>query len=655
MLIQPIDYFLLVWFALAAASTLYVAVDQYRNNPEPIVMKWGFILVTLYTGPLGLLLYVLADKEPHPGTHEDFIKPLSKQGIGSTIHCVAGDATGIIAAAVITATLGLPMWIDLIVEYVAGFSVGLFVFQALFMRSMMGGTYLENVRRSFVPEFISMNFMMAAMAPVMTLLMMSRDMRAMDPTQLVFWGVMSLGIMAGYALAYPSNVWMVAKSLKHGLMTERKPGTRFAAEAPQPAKDDKPADPHAGHDMAAMKSGGSDNPKPHDMAAMGGKPGENGDAKGGGDHDKMKSDATRPQVFALGIVSVVALAAGMIAPANSVNMRLSSRDVGDSIMPPGMIMDRTTSADAMRDMAAANPNDVRASYGLNVRGDRPIAFRLENGVKVFDLTPSVIRWTILPGVTVDGYGYNGQIPGPRIRIREGDRVRIDVYNRLPEITTIHWHGLILPNQMDGPAYVTQAPIQPGGSYSYAFTAVQHGTYFYHPHAKPDRTQALGLYGALIIDPADPETEVRADHEYVVQLQEWLLREGLTFPSMPMEGGFPNYFTINGKAYPATETIGMKVGETLKVRFIGTNNGGVHPMHIHGGPFQVVAIDGETLAPAQRYMADTVLVGPGQRYDVVWLARKPGKWLIHCHIPHHTSNNNVEMQGGGGLMAVIDVK
>ena len=192
-----------------------------------------------------------------------------------------------------------------------------------------------------------------------------------------------------------------------------------------------------------------------------------------------------------------------------------------------------------------------------------------------------------------------------------------VHNQLPEITTVHWHGLILPNQMDGPAYVTQAPIQPGGSYSYAFTAIQHGTYFYHPHAKPDRTQSLGLYGALIIDPADPAAEVKADHEYVVQLQEWLLREGLTF--------------------------------------IGTNNNDIHPMHIHGGPFQVVAVDGETLAPAQRYMADTVLVGPGQRFDVVWLARRPGKWLIHCHIPHHTSNNNVETRGGGGLLAVIDVK
>src|SRR6185436_16718754 len=133
MLILPIDYFLVAWFCLAAGSTVYVGIDQYRNNPEPTVMKWGFILVTLYMGPLGLLLYVMADKEPRPGEHEDFIKPLWRQGVGSTIHCVAGDATGIIAAAVITASLGLPMWIDLIVEYLTGFAFGLFVFQALFM------------------------------------------------------------------------------------------------------------------------------------------------------------------------------------------------------------------------------------------------------------------------------------------------------------------------------------------------------------------------------------------------------------------------------------------------------------------------------------------------------------------------------------------
>src|SRR3984893_4406291 len=222
MLIRPVDYFLVVWFALAAASTAYVACDQYRNNPEPTVMKWGFILVTLYMGPLALLLYVLADKEPRPGEHEVFIKALWKQGVGSTIHCVAGDATGIILAAAITATLGLPMWIDLIVEYSTGFAFGLFIFQSLFMKSMMGVTYWENVRKSFMPEFISMNFMMAGMAPTMSFLMMGRDMRAMEPTELLFWGDMSLGVIAGFTTAYPSNVWLVKGGLKHGLMTERK-------------------------------------------------------------------------------------------------------------------------------------------------------------------------------------------------------------------------------------------------------------------------------------------------------------------------------------------------------------------------------------------------------------------------------------------------
>ena len=172
MLIQPIDYALLVWFGLAVLSFAYVSIDQWRNNPELGVMRIGFVLVTLYMGPLGLLLYVLADKEPRPGTHENFIRPLWKQGAGSTIHCVAGDATGIILAAVITATLSLPMWLDLIVEYATGFAFGLFIFRSLFMKKMMGGTYSENVRRSFIPEFISMNMMMGGMGFLMCFLMM---------------------------------------------------------------------------------------------------------------------------------------------------------------------------------------------------------------------------------------------------------------------------------------------------------------------------------------------------------------------------------------------------------------------------------------------------------------------------------------------------
>jgi len=128
-------------------------------------MKWGFVLVTLYMGPIGLLLYIMADKEPAPGTHERFVKRLWKQGVGSTVHCVAGDATGIILAAAGTALLGFPMVVDIIVEYVFGFLLGLFIFQSLFMRSMMGGSCWENVRRSFLPELLSMNMMMAGTAP----------------------------------------------------------------------------------------------------------------------------------------------------------------------------------------------------------------------------------------------------------------------------------------------------------------------------------------------------------------------------------------------------------------------------------------------------------------------------------------------------------
>ncbi|MCU1259583.1 MAG: multicopper oxidase type 3 [Bryobacterales bacterium] len=613
MLIQPVDYFLVVWFALAGVSTAYVAWDQYRNNPEPVVMKWGFILVTLYLGPLGLLLYVLADKEPRPGEHEKFVQPLWKQGVGSTIHCVAGDATGIILAAAITSVLGLPMWLDLIVEYLTGFAFGLFIFQSLFMKSMMGGTYWENVRKSFLPEFISMNCMMAGMAPVMSFLMMGRDMRAMEPKELLFWGVMSLGVMAGFATAYPVNVWMVKHGLKHGLMTERKPGSRFAVMSNQEH-----------HAESPQHSRGT------------------------------KSEATPAQLAAVAAVSLLALALGMIAPANWLNLRLSARDVGGAIMPPGMRMDRDAPPEAMLDMAAVDPRDVARTYGLEVHGDRELSPRIAGGFKVFDLETSVIRWTILPGVTVDAYAFNGQVPGPRLHFRQDDHVRINVTNRLPESTTVHWHGLILPNIMDGPAHITQDPIERGGVYHYEFTAVQSGTYLYHSHDHVDRQQSLGLYGALIIDPAKPDPSIRADHEYAVLLQEWLMREGLTYPAMPMDGAQPNYFTINGKSYPATDTVRMRVGETIKVRFIGSNNGFIHPMHIHGGPFQVVAIDGNTLDPSARYYADTVNVGPGQRYDVIWTARQSGKWLIHCHIGHHTTNNNVETRGGGGLMMLIDI-
>jgi hypothetical protein len=253
--VSLIDVVAVAWFVLAGLSTAYVVWDSFVNrNPEATVMKWGWILISLYMGPIALALYVLTDKEPAPGEHEEFIKPLWKQGIGSTVHCIAGDATGIIAAAVITAALGLPMWVDLIVEYSAGFAFGLFIFQSLFMKDMAGGSYLKAVKNSFMPEWLSMNMMAAGMFPVMIFLMMGRDMRAMEPSEPLFWAVMSLGVIVGFFVAYPVNVWMVGKNLKHGLM--HVPATGEPARAVEASPHEPVPAPHitmsgtpAGHGM----------------------------------------------------------------------------------------------------------------------------------------------------------------------------------------------------------------------------------------------------------------------------------------------------------------------------------------------------------------------------------------------------------------------
>ena len=365
---------------------------------------------------------------------------------------------------------------------------------------------------------------------------------------------------------------------------------------------------------------------------------------------------TRAQLMVVTFITVLALFAAIAIPASFINLSYSAEDVGGVIMPPGMVMSRDTPAAAMREMAAVDPGDVEHHAAPDATGGELLEPRMLAGVKVFELETSVVGWNILPDQQVEAYAFNRQVPGPQIRVTEGDRLRINVTNNLDEPTSVHWHGLILPNEMDGAADVTQKPIEPGAMFAYEFTAGEPGTYFYHSHFEADRQQGLGLYGALIVEPRD---EARGsaydyDHEVVILLQEWLERDGYTYPAMMMEGALPNFFTINGKAYPETQHISMRVGERLRVRFIGSHNNFVHPMHIHGGPFEIVETDGYPVPETARLTKDTVNVGPGERYDVVWEARRPGKWLLHCHIPHHTTNDNVEVEGGGGLMTVIDV-
>jgi FtsP/CotA-like multicopper oxidase with cupredoxin domain len=369
----------------------------------------------------------------------------------------------------------------------------------------------------------------------------------------------------------------------------------------------------------------------------------------------MGGNVSRAEIAAVTTLTTLALVAAIIWSAAHVNLTIGAHEVNGAVMAPGMIMTRDTPAEAMRDMAAVDPDAVRYVAPPDAQGAQLLEPRIEDGVKVFALETSVIEWNILPDEPVLAYAFNQQVPGPLIRLTEGDRVRFEVTNHLPESTTIHWHGLIVPNAMDGAAEITQDPIPPGGTFTYEFTAEQRGTYFYHSHDHIDRQQALGLYGALIIDgPASNPYPYPYDKELIIQLQELLEREGYSWPAMPMEGGLPNFFTINGKSYPATQPVDLKVGETLLVRFIGTNSGFIHPMHIHGGPFRIVETDGNPVEPQGQWVKDTVNIGPGERYDVLWEAREPGKWLLHCHINHHTTNNNVEQEGGGGLMLILNV-
>ncbi|MBI2755920.1 MAG: copper oxidase [Chloroflexi bacterium] len=395
----------------------------------------------------------------------------------------------------------------------------------------------------------------------------------------------------------------------------------------------------------------------------------------------MAPAASRPEIVAVGVLSLVLLAAGVLLASLFGDFRMSRGSMGEMagmsgtggmagmsgmggaggvtqmgglVMPPGMIMAPGMDPQAQADMAAVDLAKIRYTAPADARGDQVLPARVENGVKVFDLETSLIRWNILPDVQVAAYAFNRQVPGPRIVITQGDRVRINVRNNLPDPTSVHWHGLILPNEMDGAADVTQPPIQPGESFTYEFTVQQAGSYVYHSHFAPDRQQALGLYGALIVEPKAPPPAPAYDKEVVIQLQEWTVKQGYTFPSMPMEGLLPNFFTINGKSYPSTETVQMKVGERLRVRFIGSNTAFIHPMHIHGGPFTIVETDGNPVPPAAQFQKDTINIGPGERYDVIWEARLPGKWLIHCHINHHITNDGKEEQGGGGLTMVINV-
>ena len=214
-----LDGVMLLWFLLAALSLLFVAID-IRWTPESPVLKWGFVLVTAYTGVVGAFLYVLGCREPLPGLHERYVSAQWRQTLGSTMHCVAGDGVGILAGAVLSSVLAVSGLLEVALEYVLGFAFGWAIFQALFMRDMVGGSYSRALATTFIPELLSMNLLMAGMVPT-AMILKAHVPGAGDPTRPSFWFVMSMALLVGFVVAYPINWWLVANHLKHGMLTVR--------------------------------------------------------------------------------------------------------------------------------------------------------------------------------------------------------------------------------------------------------------------------------------------------------------------------------------------------------------------------------------------------------------------------------------------------
>ena len=335
---------------------------------------------------------------------------------------------------------------------------------------------------------------------------------------------------------------------------------------------------------------------------------------------------------------------------------MGSDQMASTVTPqamPGIEHDMDSMTDAATEQQMGHSMEPISAAGVplatETQGAQLLPFREEDGGKVFELTAQAVQWSILDGVNVVAYTYNGMVPGPMIRVTEGDQVRVIVKNELPEPTTVHWHGILVPNAMDGVPGMTQDPIQPGDSFTYEFIAAPSGTFMYHSHFDSDKQVIVGLYAPFIIDPKTPPADP-PDVDVMLMFSEWRQVGDQTFAAMPMTGMDPNYFTINGKAFPNTEPITVKKGQHVRLRLAAIGQM-VHPIHLHGLPFKVVATDGYPVPAAAQLTKDTLSIAPGERYDIEFIATEPGEWMLHCHILHHTTNDGVEP---GGLMLMINV-
>ncbi|MCK7594049.1 multicopper oxidase family protein [Pseudomarimonas salicorniae] len=315
-------------------------------------------------------------------------------------------------------------------------------------------------------------------------------------------------------------------------------------------------------------------------------------------------------------------------------MTLSRRDwfrlTGAGALAPLAVGTRAALADEVPPAAASPRAGITPVRTLN---GWTLPHRMVDGVKEFHLVAEEIEHEFGPGCRAKCWGYNGSTPGPTIEAVEGDRVRIYVTNRLPEHTSVHWHGILLPSGMDGVGGLSQPHIQPGETYVYEFTLQQHGTHMYHPHADEMTQMAVGMMGFFIIHPKDGNPEP-IDRDYCILLHNWALHPGTYRPDPSVMQDF-DLWTFNSKVFPAIEPIVARSGERVRLR-IGNLSMWNHPIHMHGPKFFVTGGDGGRWPRGLWRSEVTEIVGVGQTRDLEFVAL-PGDWAFHCHMSHHTMN------------------
>jgi manganese oxidase len=290
-----------------------------------------------------------------------------------------------------------------------------------------------------------------------------------------------------------------------------------------------------------------------------------------------------------------------------------------------------------RTRTAASPNSPAAASPPLLTPDIPdLPHEMDGAVKVFRLTAEPVQRKIAPFKTIDAWGYNGTCPGPTIQIQQGDRVRVIFENKLPESTSIHWHGLEVPIEQDGIPYISQKPVAPGEKYVYEFTVHQEGTFFYHAHSAMQ--EMIGQIGFFVAHPKTPH-HPQVDHDFGFILQEWAVLPANTVPNTA--GMEFNWLTFNGVSGPAITPMLARLDSRVRLRIVNLGMDH-HPIHLHGNQFVVTGTEGGRAPESTWCPMNTVLVGVAQARVIEFDAKYPGAWMLHCHLPHHMMNNMMDL-------------